>query len=152
MKIPIHNKKNTFSGLIFVAFGLFTVFLSRTYSIGTAASMGPGYFPFILGALLIFLGLIVLAQGLLLRGVRDLRSSLMFKPLSWVLGSIIAFALLLKPMGFILSTGILIFMSSLASPEFGWKKAFVCTAILTAIAFGIFILGLRFDIPVLPGK
>jgi hypothetical protein len=152
MKIAIGNQKNIFSGLIFVAFGLFTVFLSKTYKIGTAASMGPGYFPFILGALLIFLGLIILVQGLLLRGDGDLRSSLMFKPLSWVLGSIIAFALLLKPLGFILSTGVLIFMSSLASPEFGWKRAFVSTAILTALAFGIFILGLRLDIPVLPGN
>ena len=45
------------SGLIFVAFGVAAIVLGSAYPLGTAARMGPGYFPRILGiGLLIVLG------------------------------------------------------------------------------------------------
>ena len=47
------------SGLFFTALGAFVVWQASTYSIGTVAKMGPGYFPLVLGILLTIVGLAV---------------------------------------------------------------------------------------------
>ena len=52
----IRHPKDFFAGLIFIGFGLVAVIIGSNYSLGTAARMGPGYFPRILGILLILLG------------------------------------------------------------------------------------------------
>jgi hypothetical protein len=53
-KIP--RPKDFYAGLLFVAFGVFAIIIARDYPLGTAARMGPGYFPRLLGMLLIVLG------------------------------------------------------------------------------------------------
>ena len=52
----IRHPKDFLAGLIFVAFGIAAIVLGSGYPLGTAARMGPGYFPRILGILLIVLG------------------------------------------------------------------------------------------------
>ena len=52
----IHNPKDFWSGALFIAIGIATIVLGSRYTLGTAARMGPGYFPRILGILLIALG------------------------------------------------------------------------------------------------
>ncbi|MDR6759344.1 hypothetical protein J2Y48_004660 [Mycoplana sp. BE70] len=53
------------SGVFFTAAGAVTLLLSTNYSFGSAARMGPGFFPIILSALLMLLGLAFLFSGLL---------------------------------------------------------------------------------------
>jgi hypothetical protein len=55
----IKDQKDFYAGLIFIVFGGITMGLSTTYNMGTAARMGPGYFPFWLGGVLTALGAIV---------------------------------------------------------------------------------------------
>ena len=47
-----------------IAIGAAAIFVARNYPFGTALRMGPGYFPVVLGGLLIVFGLAVLAIGL----------------------------------------------------------------------------------------
>ncbi|MBV8033264.1 MAG: tripartite tricarboxylate transporter TctB family protein [Betaproteobacteria bacterium] len=87
MKIKIKSPKDFWSGLMFMAFGLFFVvwslgapawfngFLGHIglpgitgYQLGSAVRMGPGYFPTMLGGLLTILGAVVLSQGLMAAG------------------------------------------------------------------------------------
>ena len=46
----ISQPKDFLTGLMFLFFGAAAMVLSRGLTIGTAAKMGPGYFPFALGA------------------------------------------------------------------------------------------------------
>jgi hypothetical protein len=46
-KIP--RPKDFYAGLLFVAFGVVAIIIARNYPLGTAARMGPGYFPRLLG-------------------------------------------------------------------------------------------------------
>ena len=48
----IRHPKDFYSGLIFIGFGLAAIIIGSNYAMGTAARMGPGYFPRILGILL----------------------------------------------------------------------------------------------------
>ncbi len=50
--MQIRNKRDFWSGMMFLIIGLLFVLLSRQYQLGTAAKMGPGYFPTVLGGLL----------------------------------------------------------------------------------------------------
>ena len=52
----IRHPKDFFAGLLFIAFGIAAIAIGSNYPLGTAARMGPGYFPRILGILLIALG------------------------------------------------------------------------------------------------
>ena len=52
--------KNFFSAGVLVVLGVFTVLMGQKYSLGTMARMGPGYFPFLLGIVMIVLGALYL--------------------------------------------------------------------------------------------
>jgi len=60
----IKDQKDFYGGLMFIVFGGLAMWLSTTYNMGTAARMGPGYFPFWLGGVLTLLGAIVLFKSL----------------------------------------------------------------------------------------
>jgi len=60
----IKDQKDFYAGLVFIVFGGLAMWLSTTYNMGTAARMGPGYFPFWLGGVLAFLGAVVLIKSL----------------------------------------------------------------------------------------
>lgn len=60
----IKDQKDFYAGLVFIVFGGLAMWLSTTYNMGTAARMGPGYFPFWLGGTLAALGAVVLFKSL----------------------------------------------------------------------------------------
>ena len=51
-----------------MAFGASAVLLARDYPFGSTFKMGPGYFPTVLGVLLVLVGLVVTLRGLLQPG------------------------------------------------------------------------------------
>src|SRR5262245_36794936 len=63
--MKIKSAKDFWSGLMFIASGLFFAIWAVThYQMGTAVRMGPAYFPAMLGGLLVVLGLIILLGAL----------------------------------------------------------------------------------------
>src|SRR3954463_6880949 len=71
-QMRIKNPKDFWAGLMFIGTGLFfAVFAYAYYQMGTAVRMGPAYFPFVLGGLLVFLGLLVLIEGFALESTGE---------------------------------------------------------------------------------
>ncbi len=62
--MKIKSQRDFWSGLMFVAVGIGFAWGATTYSFGSSARPGPGYFPFGLGILLAVLGSIVLFKAL----------------------------------------------------------------------------------------
>ncbi len=146
----IRNTKDLNAGLIFMLFGIAAMVFARSYQIGTAAKMGSGYFPFILGFMLTVLGFVISIRSLSAgRGVRR-AVSFRIRPVVLVLSSVVLFGLLLRPLGLLLSTVILIILSSRASDEHKTKEAILNAFVLLAIVLIIFVYFLRFQIPLLP--
>ncbi|NCW01579.1 MAG: tripartite tricarboxylate transporter TctB family protein, partial [Betaproteobacteria bacterium] len=54
--MKIKNYRDFWAGILFMAFGLAFIVFARDYNMGTAAKMGPAYFPTVLGGLLSVLG------------------------------------------------------------------------------------------------
>ena len=65
MKIPLSKNKDFLAGLMFIAVGGGAMFMSREYPFGSALRMGPGYFPSVLGGLVMLGGIVVLIEGLI---------------------------------------------------------------------------------------
>ena len=68
--MKIRNQKDFWSAVMFIAFGVSFMIWSQEYQFGTTQRMGPGYFPTVLGGLLVFLGIfswLVFVQGLALQ-------------------------------------------------------------------------------------
>jgi uncharacterized membrane protein YfcA len=152
MRTLVHIKrtKDFKAGLIFIFFGMASAVFSGSYQIGTSANMGPGYFPCALGGVLTALGLVV-SLGSLSRGEGTRKArSFRVKPVVLVLSSVVLFGLLLRPLGLVLSTVILIIVSSMASDEFKKKEAILNAFVLLAIVLIVFVYFLQFQIPVWP--
>jgi hypothetical protein len=146
----VRNPKDFLAGLIFVAFGVAAIVLGSEYPLGTAARMGPGYFPRILGILLIVLGSALSLRSLRMRGTP--LPGWKWRPVLVVLSSVVVFGLVLTRIGLVLSTIGLIFAASAASREWRPKEALVSGILLALLAVGVFVLGLKLVIPIWPGS
>jgi len=62
--VKIKSQRDFFAGLMFTIVGIAFAWGATTYSVGTGARMGPGYFPLMLGILLGVLGIIVIFTAL----------------------------------------------------------------------------------------
>ena len=146
----IRNPKDFYSGLLFIAFGVGAIVIGSNYALGTAARMGPGYFPRMLGILLIVLG-----GALALRALRVQGSPLpgwKWRPTLIVLGSVVLFGVIVNRVGLVLSTIILILLSSAASTEFRPKEAVISGVLLAGLTVAVFVIGLKLQLPIWPGS
>lgn len=149
--MKIRNEQNFWSGVMFFAFGMAFVVFARDYDMGTAQRMGPAYFPTILGALLGLLGLAIAFTSLGGDKRADANvEKFHFDALGWVLGAVVAFALLLRPMGLVVALVALILISGLGSHDRNFKHLLMLAAGLVVLVLVVFIYGLGLTLPVWP--
>lgn len=146
----IRNPKDFWSGMLFISTGIATIVLGSRYALGTAARMGPGYFPRILGMLLVGLGAILAIRGVRTRGAPI--PAFRWRPTLIVLGSVVLFGAIVRPVGVALSTVVLIVAASAASHEFRPREAVVAGMLLAALAVGVFVVGLQLQLPIWPAR
>ncbi|HSB72701.1 MAG TPA: tripartite tricarboxylate transporter TctB family protein [Candidatus Methylomirabilis sp.] len=144
----LRNPKDFYAGLLFMAFGLMALVIARSYPLGTASRMGPGYFPRILGILLLSLGALLSLRGF--RSGGEAMSRWHWRPLSIVLLSVLVWGLAAQWLGLVVASLALVFVSSVASDEFGWREALVSGAIQAASVVAVFVYGLGVPLPVWP--
>jgi len=135
---------------MFIAFGLIFIVASRAYNMGTAAKMGPAYFPTMLGGLLVFLGILIGAAGFKAKAQELRIERFQAKPILTILVGVALFALLLPKMGLVVSLVLLILISSLASHEFSLRASLIATVVLLLMSWVVFVKGLELQFPLLP--
>lgn len=148
--MQIRDAKDFWSGVMFAAFGLFFLFFAQQYGMGTAARMGPAYFPTVLGGLLLLLGVLIAIRSLSAKSIRSKVDRFHFRPLGLVLGAVVAFGLLLRPTGLLVSIAALVLISSLGSHEFKLRDVLLLSVGMAALVLLVFIYGLGMTVPVLP--
>lgn len=129
-------------GAIFLILGAFfalhSVFNLR---IGQAFSMGPGYFPVLLGSLLAMLGLAITFGGFGRTGAPVMRSSLRGTLL--VCLAVLVFAFCVRGLGLLPTMLAASFAAGLAPRGVRWRSALAVSVGLTAFSILIFVVGLR---------
>ncbi len=138
--MKIKNPKDFWAGLMFIAFGLLAIFLARNYRMGTAMSMGPGYFPTVLGLLMAAIGSIVFFRSFMLHGEKVPMMS--FRAIFFVILPLLLFGYLLKPIGLAISIFLLVFVSSFAGYEIKIKEVLILSIVLIILSMLVFVSGL----------
>ncbi len=155
----IKSEKDFFSGLMFLLVGIAFAWGSSSYSIGTGARMGPGYFPMVLGVLLAVLGLIVTITALIVETPNgNPVGSIAWKPLVFIIAGNLVFgasigglpSIGLPPMGLIFGIFALTFVASNASDEFNFKEVLILAIVLSLFSYAAFIMLLKLQFPVWP--
>jgi putative tricarboxylic transport membrane protein len=143
----IRNPRDFLSGLIFGGVGLATVYVGRESSMGTATKMGPGYFPTVLGMLLVLIGLSLVVRAFITTGERIRGFAL--RPLVLVLGATIVFGLLIRSAGLVVSVVALVLISAAGSRVVVWPPAVALAIGLAGVSAIVFVKLLGLPIPLL---
>lgn len=149
--MKIKSERDFYSGLMFLIAGGVFAWGATSYSMGTSANPGAGYFPLILGILLAVLGGIVLFKSLTIEAEGgDPVGHIAWRPLLVVVGSITAFGFLLPRMGLFFTVPVLIIMVSFAGEKIQWTGVFITAVVLTLFSWLVFVKGLSLTIPLWP--
>lgn len=142
------NFKEIVAGLLFCFIGLFfSITAWLTLPIGQAFSMGPGYFPLILGLILTALGMAIVAVGAK-KPIAGL-GSIGWRGALLVMLSIVFFGATIRGLGFGPSLFVTLLLSSAASGLLAWKSALILSSLLTIFCVGIFIYALGLPYPLI---
>jgi hypothetical protein len=144
----IRAPKDFWSGLMFLGFAAVTVVTASGYSMGRGGRMGPGYFPTLLGIVLAVLGTILVIRSLIIHGDKIERIAL--KPLIILVGCVVLFGAMIKPLGLVIALPVTTFLSAFAGEEMRWKEALMLSAGLTVMSLIIFVYVLGLPLPILP--
>jgi hypothetical protein len=146
--IRLHINKDVVAGLMFMAWGVAGLWLARTYPVGTAMRMGPGYFPNVLGWLLLVFGLGIAVRGALTEGEK--LTAWYWRPLAMVLLSFIVFAVLIDRAGLASAAAAAAIVGAYGGPEFRWREVLPLAAGLTAGAIALFSYALGLPMQIWP--
>jgi hypothetical protein len=151
----IRDRKDVVAGLLFGAIGLTTVIVASEYPLGTMRSIGPGYFPIMIGVLLALLGTGIAFQGLSSSGAVDPAGEhtasraeqddgIAIRSLVMITVAVAAFGLMVRPLGLAIATVTLVTLAALAGREFRLLRVVSLSAGLIALSWitFIYLLGL----------
>jgi len=133
---------------MFIAFGLFGLYLGKAYPMGTSLRMGPGYLPTVLCWILIALGAIVGGKGAVVGGLPLERWY--FRPLVLVCSGLMVFAFLIEGAGLPAAVIATVIVGAMGGQEFRLLEAVILGVVLALAAIAIFIYGLGLPMPMLP--
>tara|TARA_R110000823_G_scaffold55161_2_gene134831 strand:- start:1529 stop:1984 length:456 start_codon:yes stop_codon:yes gene_type:complete len=136
------------AGVALFAFGLFVaLYASNNYELGSAARMGPGYFPALLGYILTALGAVIALLSL--RKTTHLLKPPPFtlRPFVAVTAAVGIFALLITRIGLIPTTIIVVIVTAFGSNSFQLSRALVLSVSLSVFVWLIFSVGLKMTLP-----
>jgi hypothetical protein len=157
--MSMKSQKDFFSGLLFMTAGVTFAWGATNYSVGTAARMGPGYFPLVLGILLAVLGTVITFKALVVETEDgEKMGPWAWKPLFFIIAANLVFGLLLgglprihfPAMGLIAAIYALTFIASLAGEEFKLKEVVILATVLACLSYVAFILLLKLQFAVWP--
>jgi hypothetical protein len=141
------NARNAASGVIFMAVGGLFVLGALGLEIGSAFRMGPGYFPLVLAAVLIGLGLVSVVGAF---GSASLPiANVPWRGLILILSAPIIFGLTVRELGLLPGIALVVLISSFASRRMSVRLALALTVGLTAFCVLVFGVALKLPIPLL---
>lgn len=150
----ILNNRTVLSGLMFAGIGLFGLYVSRNYPVGTATDMGTGYVPRLLCWTLVGLGAIILLQGYReyqATGDTGVGVFAAWRGLIFVTVGLVAFALTLETLGLVVAIGLLVGIGAIAAAaELRPLETVIAGIVLAFLSWAIFVVGLDLPLPVWP--
>ncbi len=145
MKPSLFSNRDALAGALFIALGGVGLGVALSYPFGSIAEMGPGFFPRVLGVVLMGLGAVTLLRGL--RSGQPVDGSWGWAPLAALVASLLAFGALMERTGLVPALVVLVIVSAWAGKEFRWAEVLLLTLVLCVMALAIFVWGLGLPYP-----
>jgi len=137
------NKIDVMAGVFVILLGVLSIVESLNFNMGTTRNMGPGYFPFYIGVLMLFVGV-----GIIVEGMRPAKYALNFgqlpsiRGLLMILAGVIAFALMIERFGLLPAAAAAVFLGSLADDSTPMLQKILLTIAVPLVSVLIFKVGL----------
>jgi len=141
--MKLASQRDFLSGLMFVAVGTAFAVGATSHEVGSAARMGPGYFPLMLGVILALLGTAITLKSFSKGGPDgDPLGRIAWRPLVCVLGANLAFGALLvglpsvgmPAMGLIVALYALVIIAGLGGEKFKLRDSLFLATLLPLAA------------------
>ena len=146
------NRRDLAGGALVAALGLGVAAVAHGYRLGTLRRMGPGYFPLLLGVILIVTGGLI-ALGGMRRGVPHAAAkpapAIDWRGAAAVVAGLVAFAVLGRWGGLLPASFACVFLSALGDRRNRPAIAAALAAVMTLVALLVFHLVLRVQLPLL---
>jgi putative tricarboxylic transport membrane protein len=145
------RRYDLWSGAVLLALGLLYMWEAGKLGIGTPRTPSPGFFPFILGLALCLLCLIEVYAAFV-RGRTDESFHGLWHGLRWqktllILGSVAAYTFLLEPVGYLITTLVLMaFLFKGIEPQ-RWWVALTGAVLSSAVTYVLFRILLQVQLP-----
>ena len=149
--------KDHVGGALLVAAGLAVVVAGAGYGMGTLQQPGSGFFPVVLGVLLVLIGAALLAST---RGVRaggpvetPAETTHLAGPVvqwrGWlcIVGGALSFAVLGEHGGLVPASFVSVFVAAMGDRRNTWRSAAALAALMTSLGVVIFHFGLHMLLP-----
>jgi hypothetical protein len=146
MMSRIRRPSDFYSGLIFLGVGILAIAQAVDYPLGTLRTMGPGYFPILVGVLLCGVGLALVGKST--AGEAEEPVTISLWPLFLVLGGLLVFALILLKAGLFAAIVLLVMIVSGASGKYGLLRSAALALLLAVACVSVFVLALGQQLPV----
>ena len=134
------------AGAIFVLIGGAFVVGSLGYELGTPLRMGPGYFPLLVGVIVVALGLAIVLKGLIAGEVTAF-GAVAWRAVAAIVAALLFFGFTVDGLGFVPASAVTALLTTLASSRVRPLRAVLVAAGLTVASTLIFVVGLQLRIP-----
>jgi hypothetical protein len=141
----VRSPQDLGAGLVFVLIGAAGIYFGQDLAFGSAARMGPGYFPILLSYLIIALGIALAVKGLATDGpsIPEIR----FRPLIAINLAILAFGLLIDWVGLAITAAALTIGAAYARRDVNLVETLLLAVCLSLFTVGIFVYALKQPLP-----
>jgi len=140
--------RDLLAGSLFLVLGLGFAIGAASYDLGSPARLGPGAFPFVLGCLLVLLGGLIAAKGLL-AGEGEAIGAIPWRAVGLIIAAVLFFGLTVRGLGLVPSVFVTALMSGFASRRTTLLTGLLVTARLTILCMLVFVVALRLRLPLL---
>jgi hypothetical protein len=145
---PPSARQDLIGGILAVALGIFAIAEAAYYPMGSLLRMGPGFFPCLIAAIIVALGIVLIVNAVRPRAAHDGEGAdVRLRPVLWIGVGIALFALLLERIGLVPATAVLVVVSSLAEPRWRFRRVAAVAVGMTVLVYVVFIVVLQIPIP-----
>jgi uncharacterized membrane protein YidH (DUF202 family) len=146
----IKSPQDVGAAAVLVGVGLAGIYFGRDLALGSAARMGPGYFPVILSWIIVGIGLVVGFKGLTIEGPRI--EPIQLRPILVIVAAILAFGFLIDRIGLALTAALLTVLAAFARRDVNLWETLLLAATLALFSVALFVYGLSQPFPAWWGR
>jgi hypothetical protein len=145
--VRIRSAQDFGAAIVFILIGAAGLYFASDLAVGSAARMGPGYFPRLLSAIIFVIGFIVGVRALSVDGPPIERIPL--RPVAVVVVCVVAFGYLIERLGVAITAALLILVAAYARRGARLSEAIPLALAMSVFVIGVFVYALGQPLPLL---